>query len=526
MKMREKMAWVLACLMLWFVLTARVFAEEAATQPCVVLKQVDLHDGGTMSGMRKLFRPYMGKCIDGKLLKALIAGVADFYIKRGNITVRPYLKNQSIADGQVDISVLKGSVEDIVDADTGKPSAGIKTAFIFQKGRLLNLRDIETSLEMINRPPSSHATFVIKPGSKPGASIIEVKHRDTSPWHLQLGLTGRRQTTRNEGFVTAEASVDNPLNINDILSFRLNGNGTQREKQSTRSGEINYSFPVSSYLLEFIASRFFYRQGIQGINDTFLADGRTTELRTRLSKVVMRNQTNKFTLAASIDHKNARNFLSGQLIQVSSYKTTVLQLDATHAWLQRWGGLTTTYSYYRGTNWFGARKDGFFGAQTGTQGQARLQFVKHSLDMSLDFRFPDNSYRVTSRAYLQRTLDTLFDNDKLLVGGDYTVRGYPDGSLYGNNAWYVRNDLMKSWAVSVNPALLQSVSLFAGYDYGHVRCETDNPRSCGNIYSIAGGFRMQGGSLTSALTVGWPLKKVSAAFKRRPTLRLDTTWGF
>jgi len=256
------------------------------------------------------------------------------------------------------------------------------------------------------------------------------------------------------------------------------------------------------------------------------SDPTRSELRTRVSKVVMRNQTNKFTLAASFDYKSANNFLANQLIQVSSYKTTVVQLDATHVWLQRWGGLTTTYSYYRGTDWFGARKDGFFGAQTGSQGQARLQFVKHSLDVALDYRFPDNSYRVTSRAYLQRTLDALFDNDKLSIGGDYTVRGYPDGSLYGNNAWYVRNDLTKSWAVNISPAMLQSVSLFAGYDYGHVRCETDNPLSCGNIYSVAGGLRTQGGHLTSALTVGWPLKKVSAAFKRRLTLRLDTTWGF
>jgi len=516
------------CLLSGIFLVTTVFAEGAVTHRCVALNRIDLGDNKILNKkrQRQLFRPYMGKCIDEKLLKAILADTSNFYMKRGNITVRPYLKKQTIADGQIDISVLKGSVEDIVDASTKKSNASTSTAFAFQKGRLLNLRDIETSLEMINRPPSSHATFAIKPGSKPGASIIEVKRHDASPWHLKFGLSGRRQGTRNEGFVTAEASVDNPLHINDILTFRLNGNGTQREKQSTRSGEINYSFPVSSYLLELIASRFFYRQGVQGINDTFLADGRTTELRTRVSKVLMRNQTNKFTLAASIDYKSARNFLASQLIQVSSYKTAVVQLDATHAWLQRWGGLTTTYSYYRGTDWFGARKDGFFGAQTGAPGQARLQFVKHTLDMALDYRFPDNSYRFTSRAYIQRTLDALFDNDKLSAGGDYTVRGYPDGSLYGNNAWYVSNDLTKSWAVNLSPAMLQSVSLFAGYDYGHVRCETDNPLSCGNIYGVAGGFRTQGGHLTSAMTVGWPLKKVSAAFKRRPTLRLDMTWGF
>ncbi|MDQ6958951.1 MAG: ShlB/FhaC/HecB family hemolysin secretion/activation protein [Mariprofundaceae bacterium] len=505
-----------------------VLAEEVTAHHCVALNRIDLGENSVLNKehQRELFRPYMGKCIDGKLLKAIIADISGFYMKRGYITIRPYMKRQSIADGQIDISVLKGAVEDIVDASTKEPNARIRTAFAFQKGRLLNLRDIETSLEMINRPPSSHATFAIKPGSKPGASVIEVKNQDTSPFHLNIGVTGRRQADRNETFLTAEASVDNPLNINDILTFRLNGNRVQRERQSTRAGEFDYSFPVSSYLLEFIASRFFYQQGIQGVNDTFLADGRTDGLRARVSKVLMRDQARKINVAASIYHRNSRNFLAGQLIQVSSYKTTLLQLDVTHAWLQHWGGLTATYSYYQGTGWFGARKDGFFGAQTGAQGQARLQFRKHSLDVDLDYRFPDKSYRFTSRAYIQRTWDELFDNDKLSVGGDYTVRGYPDGSLYGNNAWYVRDDLTKSWAVNLNLATLQSFSLLAGFDYGHVRCEADNPLSCGNIYGVVAGMRSRGRYLISSLTFGWPLKKVSAAFKRRPTLRLDMTWGF
>jgi hemolysin activation/secretion protein len=71
-----------------------------------------------------------------------------------------------------------------------------------------------------------------------------------------------------------------------------------------------------------------------------------------------------------------------------------------------------------------------------------------------------------------------------------------------------------------------AATVFTGFDYGYVRCATDNPLSCGNIYSVAGGFRTQGGHLTSSLTVGWLLKKVSAAFRRRPTLRLDMAWGF
>lgn len=71
-----------------------------------------------------------------------------------------------------------------------------------------------------------------------------------------------------------------------------------------------------------------------------------------------------------------------------------------------------------------------------------------------------------------------------------------------------------------------AATAFAGFDYRHVRCEADNPFSCGNIYGAVAGMSSLGRHLTSSLTVGWPLKKVSAAFRRRPTLRVDMTWGF
>jgi len=519
-----KPTWMLAGLLCW---PAAALAEATADH-CTVLQRVAVDETQILTADRRqsLFRPYLGQCVDEALLKAMIGDLARFYLQQGYITTRPYLKPQDTRDGHIEISVMTGYVEAVVEAGSGSPSWRTKTAFAFQQGKPLNLRKLETALEMVNRPPSSEASFAIKPGSQAGASRILVKTRDSRPWRLNLGLTGRRQGDKDDAFLTLGAVVDNPLNINDILSFNLNGSRVQGEQQSSRAGEINYAFPIASYLLEFVASKFTYQQGVQGINERFLADGRATGLRTRLSKVLMRDQRQKVDGALSIYHKNSKNFLADQLIEVSSYKTTLLQMDLSHHWLQPWGSVTTTYSFYQGTDWFGARKDGFYGAQTGTPGQARLQFQKHSLTVNLDYQFAHSDYRWTSRAHVQRSGDELFSNDKLSVGSDYTVRGYPDGSLYGNNAWYFRNDLVRSWALNVQRDVLQSLSLSLGADYGQVRCETDNPLSCGPIAGSALGIGTQGRRLTSSLTVGWPLKKITAGFKRRPTVRMDMSWKF
>ncbi len=529
--MRTGTAWILWAWMLCGLLCASAGQARAGDAPagrhCVRLKRVELADGGLLAprARRALFRPYSGRCIDGALLKSLIAGISEAYMRRGYVTTRPYLKPQSIADGVVRVSVLRGVLADVVDAGTGRRDAGLALAFAFQRGRVLNLRDIETALEMVNRPPSVDARFRIRPGDEPGTSVVEVERRRAArPWQLRLGLSGRRQDGRDEGFATAEASWDNPLGVNDIMTFRLNGGNTPAARQSTRSGELSYSFPVASVLLELSASRFFYRQGIQGIGDVIPATGRTTQWRVRAGKVAARNRTNKLTLAASVVHRNNRNYLDSQLIGVSSYRTTVARLEASHQWLQRWGSLSTTLGYDRGVDWFGARRDGEYGAPAGP-GQPRLQFVRYTLDAALDVRPRASAWGFSSRARVQATPDALFDSDRIYVGGDYTVRGYPEGALRGNDGWHVRNELARTWRVNAHSEL-RAASLFVGADYGRARCGADNAGACGEAAGIAAGVRTEGAHVSAALTAAWPLRRISPSFRRRPVWRLDTSWRF
>jgi len=325
-----------AWLLLWGAFMDVAFAGERERQSCVKLQQIDLHDDAKfLSADRQLtlFKAYVGRCIDGLLLQAMASDASNFYMQRGNITTRAYLKNQTIADGQVDISILSGSIEDIVDANTHASNTRIKTAFAFQKGQILNLRDLETSLEAMNRVRSSEAKFDIKPGHQSGTSIVEVQSRDVaSPHQLKVGLSGWNGLQDKNLLLTAELSTDNLLNINDILTFRYNGSGVQREFQSTNVGELNYSFPIASYLLELVGSRFSYRQGVNGIANTYLSNGQTDGVRLRIGKVLMRNQNNKLNVALSVYHKNTKNYFSQQLIAVSSYKTTLAQFDLTHTY--------------------------------------------------------------------------------------------------------------------------------------------------------------------------------------------------
>ncbi len=474
-------------------------------QKCIKLKRINLDENDILDSdiQDKLFTPYYDKCLSSKTIKSFLSVISKHYIEVGYITKKPYLKEQSILDGEIDVSVSKGIIEDIIDANSSSSEAYIKTAFIFQKDEPLNLRDLETSLEMINRVPSRDANFEIKPGTLHGSSIVEIKKKDTFPVHLNIGVTGEKTIKNENPYLTAELSVDNPLNINDIFKFTNNGSTVQQDYQSQLGKEINYSFPLSSYLFEYIWYDFEYNQEVLGLNDTYVSSGTTVGSTLRVSKIVHRNQNNKLNIALSILRKNTKNYFSDELIDVSSYKTTEAKIDLTHTFVQNWGQLISTYSFHKGTDWFGARNDSYFDSAT----KEKLQFSKHILSANLYYFFSNRSYQLNSNLHLQYSGDRLYDNNKLRVGSYYTVRGY-ESSYYGDSGGYLKSDLFKTFYPDIYPSFLQTISPFIGLDYGYVKCGEGAIQACGKLVGSAIGFKTDSQYLYTDFTWSRALSKI------------------
>ncbi|WXU00281.1 MAG: Hemolysin transporter protein ShlB [Catillopecten margaritatus gill symbiont] len=228
----------------------------------------------------------------------------------------------------------------------------------------------------------------------------------------------------------------------------------------------------------------------------------------------------------SIYHKNTKNYFVNRAIDVSSYKITLAQVDFIHTHLQSQWQLTNTYSYYQGVDWFGARDDDYVGAESDLINSAILEFKKFSVDSKLLYYFQDRSYSLNSNFHLQHTRDILYDNDKKTVGSSSTVRGYDRLSLFGNNAWYIRNDLSKSIKLDLHPKLLKTITPFIGLDYGKVKCESDNNDNCGEIAGGAIGFQTSGNNLSTAFVWSRPLKKLRQGFKKEQLFTFNASWKF
>jgi len=328
-----------------------IFTTNIYALDCIELKKINVNENEILDNKtkEKLFEKDIGKCLDRELLSKILNSISKYYIDSGYITTKPYLKEQSVLDGEIDISVSKGVLEDIIELNATRSNSNIVTAFLFQKNEPLNLRDLETSLEMMNRVPSVDAKFEVKPGTTNGSSIVEIKTQKSFPIHLNIGVTGERTIYDENPYLTAELSIDNPLNINDIFKFTNNGSSIQQDYQSQLGKEINYSFPLSSFLLEYIWYDFEYKQRVLGLNDTYVSSGTTKGSTFKISKIIYRNQSSKLNLAFSLLHKNTKNYFSDELIEVSSYKTTEAQIDLRYTFVKNWGQLIATYSFNRGT---------------------------------------------------------------------------------------------------------------------------------------------------------------------------------
>ncbi|RLA73563.1 MAG: hypothetical protein DRG11_07615 [Epsilonproteobacteria bacterium] len=473
---------------------------------CIKLQKINIDDDSFKKS--EIFDSLKGSCITPKLLQQIIKSITIGYMQDGFATTKPYLKPQDINDGNVDIGVIKGKVENIVHKETNDTSAKIFMAFVGQKDKQLDIRELETSLEMINRPTNTQAKFELKPGKQKGGTVVVINSNLSRWWHATLGVSGTN-TKDKDTSLNGSLTIDNPLYINDIFKATINGSKIQKEYQGTKGYELDYSFAFGSYLISLIYSKNSYRQGVVGLNDTYLSKGDTVGKKLKVSKLLYRNQTNKLDISSSIYAKDTNNYFLNEKVEVSSYKTTLLHISLAHTWFRGFGTITNSITYHKGTNWFGARDDNYNSKEIDHDTIPKLQFQKWTFNSGLAYYFQDRSYRINSNFFIQYTDDYLYNNDQLTVGSWYSVRGYNDSNLYGNNGWYINNDIMKTFKLGSFPSVLQTISPYIGVDYGKTRCQWDNKDSCAEAYGGSIGFYTKGKYLNSSFKVARPFKKIN-----------------
>ncbi len=497
---------------------------------CIRLRNLQVEDEGLISRsqLETWQADHVGQCVDRKLIAAILQSINNDLLQRGYVTSRAFIKPQDVRDGALVISIFPGRIARIVEKPQMETTPLIVTAFSRQQGQVLNLRDLETALETIERLPSVSAEFDIVPSQEQGYSEVVVKVRETRKWRLQLGFSFNDD--ENEPKATISYQQDNPFRVNDQLRVRYNDDALRSSTQGNEGWELGYEFPLGNYLLDVAVGDLSYKRWVSGLNDRYLSEGDTRTLSLAVSRTVFRDQDDRATLGLSLAHKNTETFFAGERIDVSSFKTTVADLSLSHTRLASWGSLVSTIHLYQGLDWFGARDDDYFGQESGLEDDAVLQFTKWTINEQLNMPFAHSRWAWRSQLHAQYADDLLYSSEQISVGSLYTVRGY-QVPLSGSRGYFFRNDLVRSFTeertdpFDAEPSS-KRLSWHVGLDYGEVACRGGQNESCGIVSGLGLGFDLSSTHFQMALRWGYPLKKTQYDAADDSRFDVFVTWMF
>ncbi|MCP4971091.1 MAG: ShlB/FhaC/HecB family hemolysin secretion/activation protein, partial [Arcobacter sp.] len=148
----------------------KIKIEDKRDEHCVEIENINVI-GSTIydnEDFKDFIEPLLNNCEGITQLKNLTKKITNLYIEDGYITSMAYIKPQDLSDGEVEISVLEGKVNDI------KTKLNLDLIYTDLKDNILNIRDLEVGIEQIERLRSQKVNFELKPSKKIGFTDVKV----------------------------------------------------------------------------------------------------------------------------------------------------------------------------------------------------------------------------------------------------------------------------------------------------------------------------------------------------------------
>lgn len=417
-------------------------------------------------------------CLSAVAVQNLNTDIQNRLISEGWVTSRVLAPDQSLSDEQLILSLSEGVLTHIyVDTKgsdrTHASRANTWTAFPIKKGEPLNLRDLEQGLENLRRLPTASAEISIIPGQEPSTSDVEVKWSQRSfPIRVSISVDDSGSKSTGKNLSTLGLAWDNLLRLNDILSASYtqnltSGTKTQNPQGGSDHGEtysyaLNYSFPLGYWLIDAGVSHYFYDQVTAGVNRNYHYTGESDQASANLSRVLYRDNQHKLRASVGVWRKVAKSFIDDAEIDVQRRRTAGWKVSLSQRSYFKSGVFSGTLGYKRGTRAFGAMPAP---EELFNEGTAKSQIWVVDFDWQMPFGLGNTKFNSQTSFHGQLNKVKLTPQDKISIGGRYTVRGFSGlKSLSADRGWYVRENL--AWLYS------DSHQLYLGLDVGRVSGES------------------------------------------------------
>lgn len=439
--------------------------------PCFVINQLHLDLPDTINNTDKRYyqgsirqlttgqNNILGQCIGQRGLAQINDSIQNQLLKQGYITTQASIPPQELNTGILHIRITAGKVGDIRLGKANSKNIHINNAIVSQPDDILNLKDIETSLENLRRPNSVNSTIDIVPSDRArddyAYSDLIVHYQQNNPLSLQFSIddSGSTDTGKYQGSLSA--TVDNPLNFNDILnlSFTHSIDPWNNTETDTNNNNLyaSYLIPFRQWQLNLSHSRYNFQQTLAGLNDDIIYSGKSNQTKINLERLLHRNRTSQTWLDIGGYHKCSKNYFDKEEIEVQRKQTSGWTLALKHNRQTNFGNINAEIGYRKGTGAFSAipSPESYI-----SNAQSQPSILTANLQLNYPFQLGQGDYHYKMNWQGQYTKDELTSQDRFAIGGRYSIKGTNDEkSLSGENGILLQQELARTFALNNKIAL-------------------------------------------------------------------------
>lgn len=458
-----------------------------------------------------------GKCLGAQGIALVLKRAQESLLQHGFVTSRVLAQEQDLSSGTLALTLIPGHVNAIRFKNAGEPAVRLANAVPIHSGAVLNLRDVEQGLENLKRVPTAEADIQIEPAqnsSAPGQSDLVISYQQAFPVRLSLTLddSGSKGTGVYQG--SATLSLDNPLGLSDLFYITASHDlgGGEAGERGTQGHTLHYSLPLGYWLLGATHTSSRYFQTIAGLNQDYIYSGTSENTELKLSRRVYRDAVRKTSLSLKGWQRKSNNFIDDTEVQVQRRVVGAWELGANYKEAHGDATLEASLAYKRGTDDFDsipAPEEAF------NEGTSKFGLWTLDASASIPFQALSQNFRYNAALHVQDNTTALTPQDRLAIGGRYSVRGFDgESALAAERGWTLRNDFSLALGDSGQEAYL-------GLDTGEVSGPSAQ-RLLGNTLSgcvvgLRGSFNVSKGQWQYDLFVGAPLYK-PAGFRTAETV--------
>jgi hemolysin activation/secretion protein len=465
--------------------------------------------------LQPLVAEWVGKPTNMEGLLEAAAAVRRFYRERGYLLTEAYLPQQQFAQegGTVVIQVLEARVGHVAVRVEGEGiSESLATKIVgthLHTGDPISEYSLDKPVLLLRDLAGFDATAAVEPGENPGEANVTVVVKPFGP--KVDGLVGvDNYGVRSAGEIQAyaAANINNLTGWGDTLNIRLQTS----EGQDNNLYRIGYSIPVTGYAtkLGLSAARTDYALGKQfaALGATGVADIYDLSL----THPFIRSRVNNVLGAVTLERKNLNDQtttpMSNQDRHVDLVRLSMLGNFVDNLTLGSFN------SYALNLSLGNLDMDGATLALD--QSAAGLHTAGHFEKLNLEFlrtTYVSTAGRVNIGLQAQMASKNLTSAEKLALGGQAGVRGYPAGEAVGDEGAIVNLEYQHTLP-DFGLGFPVNASVF--YDWGHIKYNHDNllaiPVNSENLSSAGIGMNVGSwGNFLVTAQLAWRLDRAPAS---------------